>query len=73
MKSRKSKPAVDVLVSGGGSLFVFSMISDSAKSWAEENISREGFQPNFPNQVYVEHRYAHDLAQGLISSGLVVR
>jgi hypothetical protein len=71
--ARTKVPQADVLVTGGGTLFVFHALSDSAKDWITENVSREGFNPQFPNVLYVEHRYARDLAAGMIDFGLVVR
>lgn len=72
MAKKTSKPAVDVLVSGGGSIFIFTALTQIAKDWVSENVSEEGFNPDLPNRVYVEHRYARDLAQGMIESGLRV-
>lgn len=71
--SDRSKPEPDVLVADAGSLYVFHILSESARAWVEENVSREGFQPNFSNAVYVEHRYARDLGAGMAGAGLAVR
>lgn len=70
--SHSSKPRADVLVSGGGSLYVFRALTDAAKEWIESNVSSEGFQPQFPEVLYVEHRYAHDLAAGMRDAGMVL-
>lgn len=71
--SNPSKPQADVLVAGGGSLYVFHILTESARAWVEDNVSQEGFQPSFPNAVYVEHRYVRDLTAGMVGAGLVVR
>lgn len=72
--TRPAKPAVDVLVSGGGTLYVFTAMTQRAKDWVSASIDpEEGFNPQLPNVVYVEARYAFDLAQGMQRSGLVVR
>ena len=71
--SPSTKPQADVVVSGGGSLYVFRILSEPARSWVEENVSQEGFQPNFPDTLYVEHRYVRELAAGMQQHGLVVR
>jgi len=56
--SRGTRPQADVLVCGDGSLYVFQILSEPARTWVQENVSQEGFQPNFPHSLYVEHRYA---------------
>lgn len=66
-------PKADVLVTGGGSLFVFQALTEEAKDWIRENVSSQGFQPNYPNTIYVEHRYVENLAAGMQAAGLAVR
>jgi hypothetical protein len=69
---RKSKQP-DVVVEGGRSLYVFRILTEPARTWVEDYVSREGFQPQFPNVLYVEHRYVRDLAAGMQAEGLVVQ
>lgn len=70
---RKSKfPQADVLVEGAGSLFLLRILSETARAWVEENVSREGFQPQFPKVLYVEHRYVADIVAGMQADGLVL-
>lgn len=64
---------VDVLVEDNGTLFIFSPLTGRAKQWIEENVSQEGYQPDFPTRLIVEHRYAFDLARGMRQDQLVVR
>ena len=71
--SSNERNRTDVLVEGGGSLYVFRVLSQSARAWVEEFVSPEGFQPQFPNVLYVEHRYARELAAGMQAEGLSVR
>lgn len=69
----KSKaPQADVVVENHGTIFLFRPLSDFARDWIEENVSREGFHPDWPTLV-VEHRYIGDLVHGAIADGLVVR
>jgi hypothetical protein len=68
----KLQPQVDVLVEGHGSLFLFRPLSYSARTWIEENVSREGFHPDWPTLI-VEHRFASNLAAGMQEAGLVLR
>jgi hypothetical protein len=63
---------VDILIEGGGSIYIFRPLSDFARSWIEENVSRDGFHPDWPTLV-VEHRYAGNLAAGMQGDGLVLR
>jgi hypothetical protein len=67
-----AKPTFDVAVENHGSIFFFRPLSPLAEQWIEDNVSSEGFHPNWPSLV-VEHRYAFDLAQGMQQAGLVVR
>lgn len=46
-------------------------LSDSARAWIEENVSREGYHPDWPI-LFVEHRYAEHLAAGMQADGLVL-
>lgn len=71
--ARTKVPQADVLISGGGTLYVFSALTETAKDWIRENVSSEGFQPNFPDTIYVENRYAQPLAAGMVDFGLEVR
>jgi hypothetical protein len=63
----------DVLVEGGGSVYIFRPLSDVAREWIDTHIGEDnGYQPYYPS-VVVEHRYIADLVQGAIADGLVVR
>lgn len=60
----------------GGSLFLFYPLTDLGRSWLDENIYNGGSPEDvttFGNALVVEHRYALDLAEGMINDGLVVR
>jgi hypothetical protein len=71
---RKSKaPQADALVTGGSSVYLLHILSEPAREWVRENVSRQGFQPNFPQSLVVEHRYVSVLVEGMQASGLVVR
>jgi hypothetical protein len=69
--SRNSKQQADVVVENHGTIFLFRPLSDSAREWIEENVSREGFHPDWPTLV-VERRYAPDLAAGMVDARLVL-
>jgi hypothetical protein len=69
----QTQSKADVVVNGGGSLFVFEALTETGRTWIAENVSTEGYNPDLPNRVYVEHRYAFDLARGMQQAGLRVK
>jgi len=72
VRANLPKPNVDVSVENHGSIFLFRPLGPKAEAWIEENVSREGFHPDWPTLV-VEHRYARSLAEGMTRDGLVLR
>ena len=62
--------AADVEISNHGSLLLFHLLSDRATEWVDENVSDERIM--FGCAIVVEHRYAFDLARGMIHDGLAV-
>jgi len=65
------KTPVDVNVTNHGTLFLFELVSHAAREWVEENVSGETTWWG-ENSLVVEHRYAGDLATGMVSDGLVL-
>lgn len=72
MAISQKHPQVDVAVENHGSIFLFRPLSDLARKWVEENVSREGFHPDWPTLV-VEHRYIARIVHGAIADGLRVQ
>lgn len=70
-KTTGSTARFDVEVENHFSLFIFRPLTPVGEAWIEENVSREGFHPNWPTLV-VEHRYAANLADGMSRDGLSV-
>jgi hypothetical protein len=62
---------VDVQVTGEGTIFLFDLRTEKAREWVAENVGGE--TNYFAGSLAVEHRYARDLANGMIGDGLVVR
>ncbi len=58
----------DVLVVKHGSIFRFVLLTDAARQWVEENVTDE--HTMMGNALIVEHRYARDLADGMMKDGL---
>ena len=72
MKTRSTKTA-DVYVTGGGTLYEFNLLTEKARAWARENVNAGDFNPSFPNTIFVEHRYARDLAAAFTEEGFTVK
>lgn len=62
----------DIQIENHSSLFLFRVLTDTARAWVKENVNLEGWQL-FGNGFAVEHRYAHDLAEGMLEAGLNVK
>ena len=62
--------AVDVCVAGGGTLYLFLLLTPEARAWVEQHVSED--RQMLGAGLAVEHRYAVDLAQGMQSNGLTV-
>lgn len=61
----RDEKVVDVEVTNHGSVFSFSLLTPAAEEWWAENV---GDVP-----PVAEHRYAWDIAQGMLNDGLEVR
>ena len=66
-----NEPQADIVIENHGTIFLFRPLSDSARTWIEENVMPEGFHPDWPTLV-VEHRYVENLAAGMQDAGLVL-
>jgi hypothetical protein len=60
----------DVRILGGGSVFLFVLLTGRARVWVDENVSPD--HEMLGNGLAVEHRYAAALADGMQADGLVV-
>jgi hypothetical protein len=63
---------VDLSVEDHGSVVLLRPLTDTARDWIEEHVSREGFHPDWPTLV-VEPRYVTDIVCGAQADGLEVR
>jgi len=61
----------DVEVQNHGGIFLFHLFTDAAREWCGEHIPNDAQW--FGGALAVEHRYAQDVAQGMLDDGLVVR
>jgi len=61
----------DFVVENHGSIFLLRPLTPTARSWVDEHIGDNGYQPYYPT-VVVEHRYIADIVRGAGADGLVV-
>lgn len=61
---------VDVTVENHGSIFLFTLHTPEAQEWWQQNCE-DGLGWGDSSKV-VEHRFARDIAQGLLDDGLEV-
>ena len=62
----------DVKVCGSreSTIFTFIPLTPKAEEWIDNNIKKEDI--DFGHTIYVEHRYANNIAVGMRRGGLVV-
>jgi hypothetical protein len=63
---------VDIAIENHGSVVLLHPLTDTARDWIEEHVSRDGFHPDWPTLV-VEPRYVEPIIYGAIEDGLRVR
>lgn len=60
----------DFLIMNGGSIVQFWPQSDAAKEWWSDNVQEA---PTLGQSFCVEHRYAHDIIDGLAEAGFALK
>jgi hypothetical protein len=65
------KTEIDVTVQNEGTIFLFQPLTEVAKDWIAEHVGGE--TTYFGSALVVEHRYAGDLARGMVNDGLVLK
>ncbi len=63
---------IDVHVENEGSIFVFTPMTPAAREWVDDNVHSEPWQWTGAS-LCVDHRFARDLAQGMLTDGLNVQ
>lgn len=66
-----AEEVVDVEVSGSGTMYLVTPLTDAAKQWVEENVPLESWQW-LGRSFGVEHRYIGNLVEGMLGDGLNV-
>ncbi len=62
---------MDVQISRSGSLFLFALLTPEAQTWVDDNVDVPDYMWTGDSFI-AEHRYAFDLAQGMLDAGLEV-
>ena len=68
MRTTLKTSPVDVLVADASSLILFTPVTPAGKEWIENHLPEDARW--LGNAVVVEHRYAPDIATGMIADGL---
>ncbi len=61
----------DLYVRNEGTIFTFTPVSRGARDWLAENVSEDAQW--LGGTLCVEHRYAFDLADGLLDAGFAIK
>ena len=64
------KPRIDATVENHGTIFTFHLHTKAAKAWWREHVEHG---PHLGCLPVVEHRYARDIAEGMLDAGLIIR
>jgi hypothetical protein len=62
---------LDVVITGGGTVYLFHLLTAVAREWFAEHVSGE--RQLLGDALAVEHRYVVDVAAGMAGDGLLVR
>ena len=62
----------DFRLTDQGTIVLLVALTDEAMAWVEQNISREGYQPELPKHTYMEPRYVDAILEGIDSEGLTI-
>lgn len=69
---RALKPAgPDVVVHGGGTVFIVTPITQAARDWVADSVNVPDYM-RFGQGFAVEHRYVQDIIEGMQNDGLLV-
>ena len=57
----------------GGSIVIIEPEDTTETDWILDHVSSEGFNPDYPERVHIERRYAVDILQGAEADGIALR
>jgi len=52
-----------------GTLCTFLALDTETENWVRNNVSSDGFQPAYPELLYIDHGLAYDLVVGFQADG----
>ncbi len=67
-----TRHVADFSVTNHGSLFLFTSLSDGCREWITDHVDIPDYMVVGGDSFVVEHRYARDLADGLLENGFHV-
>jgi hypothetical protein len=59
------------IISAAGSLVGFTVRTDEALRWFADNVASDGWQW-MGSTIWIDHRYAHAITDGIAGAGLTV-
>jgi len=71
ISSSKSARKVDCQIENHGTIFLFRLLTDAARQFVALNVQDDA--QFVGSALVVEHRFAWDLAQGMMAQGLQLR
>ena len=60
----------DISIENHGTIFLFRLNTSAAAEWVSQNVQEDA--QFFGDALVVEHRYARDVAAGMLADGLVI-
>ncbi len=60
----------DISIENHGTIFLFRLNTSSAVEWVSQNVQEDA--QFFGDALVVEHRYARNVAAGMVAEGLVI-
>jgi hypothetical protein len=70
-KQSGSSATPDFSIRDEGSLILLTPVSVSGHEWADEHISKEGYQPWLPTRI-IERRYFAEICEAILADSLVL-
>ena len=56
----------------GGSIVMIETETTDETEWILDNVSGDGFNPDYPDRINVERRYAVDILNGMQADGITL-